>query len=513
MRALFVLVFFPAGVVYANHNTATSWLIAQQNQNGSWCYEADGEESQIYCTSIVLQALQTEEIVDNKSLQWIRTKYPTDTAALAKALQISGDSRFKDKLLQSQNLDGGWGKKIGWKSTPWYTSNAIIALLVSDEHATISGGKYLLVTQTKSGSWSNSSLITSNCIFALSLLYNYTRDETYLLSAIDGARWLEKNINEDVYSLSNSIIAYKSLYSLLRDESLSYVKIQEKLLEIQNVEGYWGQTPREAALSTAWALIALNSNLILNPVEPRLTLTLSAKKYAIQGGGTEIEIIVENVGLRDIKNLELSTKIRGLEKKHTINYLKQGERNYSTIKFSLPTAIEEGNYTFTVKGVYTAVDSSKNFSITNETEIIILKNPLRIEVYPKKLKTQISQTFSIILENIGENDIIIRNATIVLDENWGEVKVHPTKAILHPREEGSYGTFEVITPQAIGEYPAQIILDINHPLLGETRLSSYETFIVGSLIPSVLLKLILYSTWTLSGVLILNLLLGLDILE
>jgi hypothetical protein len=82
-----------------------------------------------------------------------------------------------------------------------------------------------------------------------------------------------------------------------------------------------------------------------------------------------------------------------------------------------------------------------------------------------------------------------------------------------PNSEESFKVFKAVTPEEIGEYKAGVLLGLHHPSLGEARFLHKESLIVGSVIPSGLLKLMLYSTFIASTILLLNLILGFDILE
>lgn len=314
--ALLLMFIICVGQVCAEEaGDSASTLVSSQNPDGSWSNADKGPESQIYTTARVLESLiyhgEEPDAVDN-GVGWIELQSPTDTAALAevlRVLQLSGRPSGSEllRLKEYQNTDRGWGKTAGFESTPWYTSSAIIALNSLDEgqDAGIAGGEYLLNEQGEGGDFEDSALITSNCVYALVLLYDITKRDDFANAAIKGYGWLDAAYGEDgvwdsVTSTSNSVIALDALYQLTGEEGLRAQRDSAK-------EWIAGSAQiNEDPLSTAWSLAALTQESVIAPAQsrPRISASLT-EEYVFGPDVTQVKFKIENHGLSNLKNISL----------------------------------------------------------------------------------------------------------------------------------------------------------------------------------------------------------------
>lgn len=505
--------FLPSVVFADRSNDAVTWLINHQNPDGSWGKLSDGIDSRIYSTSIVIQALEENGVKINKSLYWISGVEPYDTAALAKSSEVI--HKQGRVLNQRQNNDGGWGKTDSHKSTPWYTSVSLISQLDSNLTSAKLGGDFLIRLQEDSGEWSNSSLITSNCVYALLRLYNYTREDRYLLAALKGKKWLEESKHDDFYTINNMVLVYKLLYSLLQTESLkaSYQDSQMKLLKRQNSDGSWSSSSEGEPLATALALTALSREFHLIAIRPRISLEVfTLKERYIAGSLVNIIVKLENQGFLDIEDLEVVVEIPAFEIEKSVDMGHLGRGKGKKILTDFLIGEREGTYTLKAYARY-AVESGKNYSTSAEGLIKLQQTPIKFELYPKKLKRNVSQKFLLSVENEGITPVQINNISLLCDKNWKDIEINSSSIYIAGKSKYEFEVFKAITPDKIGEYQLKLVMDLNHSQFGKFRIFHEEKLLVGGMIPSGIVNLILYSTVIASAFLILNLFVGFDILE
>lgn len=497
---------------------AASKLISSQNADGSWGGAEKGPESQIYTTAQVLKGLiyygEKSGTVD-RGIEWIELQDPKDTAGLSEVIGIlylserSPESRLLT-LEEYQNADGGWGKTAGFKSTPWYASNAIIALNPFDDYrdASITGGKYLLSEQGTNGDFEDSALITSNCIYALVLLYNSTEIDEFAMAAIRGYEWLNKTADEDgvwdsVVSTSNSVIALDALYGLIGDGG--------SMALTDNAKKWIVNSPGNKSdhLSTAWALTALTKETAISPVEPKASISAAlTKEYVFPSEDTEIRFKLENHGIANIKNVSLYlVTVKDLQAEigktewQIDNLQRNGSREFTESIF-LAADVKEGEYPLTITGG----------SINSTVWLHVLKFPLLFGMGPTELKNDAPFNFELLVKNHGQEDVFIKNIALDIDENWRDVKLNRVHLDLPSGSEKSVALFSATTPKESGEYHGTVTIDFVHPDLGERQITLNQKFLVGGAVPSGILKLVLYGTLILSVMLLLNLLVGYDLL-
>ncbi len=497
---------------------SASKLVSSQNPDGSWGGADKGAESQIYTTAQVLEGLiyygRNSEAVNN-GMRWIELQDPEDTAGLSgviEVLYLSGkppESRLLT-LGEYQNADGGWGKTAGFKSTPWYTSAAVIALNPFEDHrgAGIAGGEYLLSEQGAMGDFENSALITSNCIYALVLLYNSTKMDGFAMAAVQGYDWLNKTVDEggawdSVVSTGNSVIALDALYRLVGDEDLKALS--------DNAKRWIVDSPGNISdhLSTAQALTALTKETAISPAEPKASISaVLAKEYVFPSEDTEIRFTLENRGIANLKDVSLSlVTAKDLQAEigktqWKIHNLQRNDTREFTENIFLAADAKEGEYPITIAGD----------SISSTVLLHVLKFPLLFEVSPTELKNDAPFNFELLVKNQEKTDVLIKNIALDIDENWRDVKFNRVQLDLPSGSEESVALFSATAPEESGEYHGTITIDFVHSELGERQITLSQKFLVGGTVPSGILKLVLYGTLVLSVMLLLNLLIGYDLL-
>ncbi len=498
--------------------SAASKLISSQNADGSWGGTEKGSESQIYTTAKVLEGLiyygGEPGAVDN-GIVWIELQDPEDTAGLSEVIGVlylsgrSPDTRLS-KLKEYQNEDGGWGKTVEFKSTPWYTGGAIIALAPFEDYldASIAGGEYLLSEQGPDGDFEDSALITSNCIYALVLLYNSTEREDFAWAAIRGYEWLNKTAEADggwdsTVSTSNSVIALDALYRLVGGEDLRALADNARRWII-NSSG-----DKSDRLSTASTLTALTKETAISPAEPKVSISAAlTEEYVFPSEDTEIRFKLENQGVANMKNVSLllvTPKDLQVEIGKTEWKIENLKRNVS-LEFAEPISlaadVKEGEYPLIISG-----DSIKSI-----VQLHVLKFPLLFEISPTELKNGAPLNFDLLIKNRGAKGVFIKNVSLDIDGNWRDVTPNRVQLDLPSGSAESVALFSAITPEESGEYRGNITIEFVHPDLGERQITLNQKFLVGGAVPSGILKLVLYGTLVLSVILLLNLLVGYDLL-
>lgn len=425
MKSAWVLITFIllTNQVFADIDGAASWLLASQNPDGSWGDEEDGIESKVYVTASVLEALQDKGLQVEKGQDWIGDQEPKDVAALSRSIRILQDqglrTKFSERVKASQNPDGGWGKAKGFGSTPWYTSNALLALYPLEEHqdSVRLGGDYLIAVQ-KAGNWGNSSFITSNCIYALALLYNSTKEDKYLLSALKGKDWLLKNRGKDLYSTSNSVIALMALHSILGEEEtkVAYQETRGELLEKQDGQGHWGSP--EDPLQTAWVLSALTKTIPFSPAQPKIFINLSlSREHVLPTEEIEVFVEAENIGVVNVRGLEAVIEFLDKQRELKIGRLSRGESNATSVVISIPRDAGEGTYPVKFRGRCIADNVPREgIPVASEVNLSIHRVPFELELLPRELKNDVEESFWLSVKNLGDEELAIRNISINLGE-------------------------------------------------------------------------------------------------
>lgn len=151
-------------------DAAITWLCSQ-SENGLW---ADTAHTTARETALVLTALATETncIVHNSVLPTLTTATRTseELAELSAAFTSQGftpDAAMR-RLLDRQNVDGGWGALADDRSSIQDTA-AVLRLLWDQLPATVrdQGFAWLMANRDENGSWANDWLLTLEALSAL----------------------------------------------------------------------------------------------------------------------------------------------------------------------------------------------------------------------------------------------------------------------------------------------------------------------------------------------------------
>lgn len=517
LAILLVLVACIGQVAAEEAGEAASSLISSQNADGSWGSADKGAESVVYTTAKVLSGLMDyagESGSVDRGIAWIEVQGVADTASLSEVAGVlhsagrSPDSEI-EKLTEYQNADSGWGKTAGFESTPWYTSRTIIALAPFEEYrdAAIAGGEYLLREQGPDGGFEDSTFITSNCIYALVLLYNSTGVADFAVASIQGYEWLNKTADEngvwtDVVSTSSSIIALDALYGLTGSDALNAMSDNAKEWLVNSTGN------KTDPLSTAWVLAAHTHEAGVSLAEADASISADlTKEYVFPPDVTEIVFTVENNGLADMKNISLlvapAKELRAEIEKNEwkIDSLRMNSSVEFSGDISIPADVEEGDYPIMIAGD----------SISSTVTLHVLEPPLIFEISPTEVKNDASLDFELLVKNRGEKSISIKSVSVDVDENWRDVRLNDVQLDLPPSSEKSVSLFSATSPEEGGEYRGVVTVKFMHPDAGEQRITLDRKFLVSGAVPSGLLKLVLYGTLVLSMILLLNLLLGYDL--
>ncbi len=495
---------------------AASNLLSSQNPDGSFGSSDRGLESQIYTTAKVLEGLiyyeENSGAID-RGISWILLKKPEDTGALsevARLLYLTGEEEasFLSALKKYQNSDGGWGKTGGFKSTNWHTCTAVVAFNPFEEYreTVIMGGEYLLRKQGGNGDFSDSTVITSDCVYALVLLYNSTKRDDFAWGAIRGYEWLNKTATDDwddVDSASRGAIALDALYGLSLDDDIKALSdnAKEWISGSGRING--------GLLSTAHALIALTKDTAIYPAKPSATIRAELSKTDVfPTETTDVRIKMENSGIVRLKNVslylyapkDLQAKIEITEWK--VGGLNRNESQEFSESIYISAEVKEGEYPITIHA-----------GPFNSTVVLkVLNFPILFELGPSNLKNDVLTDFELLVKNPGEGDIFIKNITFEMDEKLRELKLENAQFDLPSGTEKSVPLFSARAPVESGEYRGTLTIDFIHPTFGEREIALGQKLTVGGTIPLGILKFVLYATIILSVMLILNLVTGYDLL-
>ncbi|MBU2560369.1 hypothetical protein KKA03_05690 [archaeon] len=518
LALLVVLIMLCVGHGWAEEaDTAASALVSLQNADGSFGSEDLGSQSQVYTTARVLAGLLyygEESGTALKGIEWIKLQSPKDTAALSEAIKVlhlSGRPVEPELLglVEYQNTDGGWGKTDGFESTTWYTSSAIIALGPFEDYldSRLAGGEYLLKEQGADGGFEDSALITSNCVYALVMLYDTTKRDEFALAALGGYQWLNNTIDDEgvwdsTTSTGNAIIALGALYLLTGDEDVKALGDRAKEWMASS------QQDEEDALAISWNLAALTYTVQVAPAQSKTTLSASlTQDYVFGSDVTRIKFKIENRGLSNMKNVSLLLSVpkelnAGINKtSFFIDSLLSGRSMEFEEVIQIPDGAVAGEYPIIISGD----------AISASVTLHVMESPLIFEISPTELKSDEPTDFKIQITNIGDMGFFIKNITPVVDGGWRGVELNSVQVELEAGSSKSAALFSAMAPEERGEYNVPVEIEFESPELGERKISSSQKFLVGGGVPSGVLKLMLYGTLVLSVMMLLNLLLGYDL--
>lgn len=291
---------------------AVNWLIANQQENGSWMDSSFTlHRDTIHAVSALGHFPEGSQSV-NKGLVWLNNEQQFNTDALAGKIALlaangQNTDTPKNNLLANQNPDGGWGLNRNYISNPLDTSFALAAL--SEIHLTDStivspAISYLKAQQNPDSGWGTGKdasdiYTTVNVLSAFSYYQG-----TYSLSDIiqSGMNWLYGRQNSDggfgnspstVYDTATALIFLNHISAPVAktDNAVNYI------LGCQSKNGSWYDSPDQTALAVSSVFNAMRV--------PDLAITTS--DIAFQPGSITvlpaqiaINAIVKNTGYTDV---------------------------------------------------------------------------------------------------------------------------------------------------------------------------------------------------------------------
>ena len=344
----FVLIFLCLGFSNAYSAIDSSWLVNQQNMNGSFSAEND-IALQVQNTFEVLQTLYVTgdiSLIDESlALQIVGSSDSTHLVNLIRKIKLktftgqSSDVQVAE-LKKFISKDGGFSSIIGYQSTVLDTALAIQAWAVSggllDDDFSFAVG-YLLNKQNVDGSWSADTNASSVFITALvsqalqsaQLIYNVTENindaNAYLLSTLQANLATTENYEIALAILSVSpVIADKNTYQFLIDQ----------LSIAQSADDSWGQD----IYTTALVLRAFVVNVVNLPLNKNLSSVIEPSSVisAVTGIAVDNLTALPLSGVDVIITLQngsMQTTTTGVNGGYTLSQLPSGG---STISFSYP---------------------------------------------------------------------------------------------------------------------------------------------------------------------------------
>ena len=107
---------------------------------------------------------------------------------------------------------------------------------------------------------------------------------------------------------------------------------------------------------------------------------------------------------------------------------------------------------------------------------------------------------------------MIKSISLGFDDDWKNVEQEGVNLEVPAGTRRSTRLFSAMTPKESGEYSIPASVMFVNPVLGQKQISFKQKFLVGTGVPSGVLKLVLYGTLVLSVMMLLNLLIGYDLL-
>ncbi len=526
---------------------AASWLVKHQLADGSWAVEG-GDDYGAFVSASVLQGLMDysnatgdakvkEAIKAGK--RWLSGRTPPYTMALSASQAVMGDASLARDIVEMQNQDGGWGRSVGFESTPLYSARAALALIPYPEHreSVRLAREYLVKAQEVAGSWENSALSTASAVLALANLYALEPRDRYIASAGEGAQWLMESQRRtgswiDVPSAAEALLALRAMHALLDDDA--YAKPIENaerwLLEHANGDGSFGGYMAHApgpgdAQATARVLSALTSKSGLPAAKPVLIANLEAQPGEFMAGDTiAFSARISNGGPFAVKDLALrlepSWSLDGALSLGLGN-LSSGSSVARGSAVTVPMGVV-GEHIVRLSGSYSRGDGKGVFSLPEKVaEIKVLPMPLAVELDPKVARERTKESFRLRLINLGDGELRIKNLSWSIDGSWAANGSSDADGLLVPVGSAvEVGLFEG-APPAKGNYMANLSVRALHPRLGY-RVYAFaeeisvvgggvEALLYAAKLPSAIYNLIVLATMAAALILVLNLLLGIDL--
>jgi len=248
----------------ASLNSATDWLVQQQNQDGSW---GNDENIRYLNTSAVVNSLKASNNYNaayHTGIAWLENHSANNVDYISRKIDslyehgnnISADVNNLRQAKGDINQQG-WGLNTLYNSSAIDSCLALRAMLkVGDVNGQMSAINYLLSSQLTDGGWSieNSSvsdyLITAKVVSALTALNNPSAS---VATALTNARTYINTVPITSSSLVLASVA-AAIYKLDGLTTLVNANIT-KLLTRQNVTGDWGDIYTSTNVSQLLAMV------------------------------------------------------------------------------------------------------------------------------------------------------------------------------------------------------------------------------------------------------------------
>ncbi|MFQ5816223.1 MAG: prenyltransferase/squalene oxidase repeat-containing protein [Candidatus Hydrothermarchaeaceae archaeon] len=534
---------------------AVAWILSQQNQDGGWGDQGKGVEYQVYITSGVLMGLSDFIISGSKNISedvariensiekgegWLKMHKPTDTLGLSAYMRALEVDSLSADLVNHQNQDGGWGRGTGFKSTPWYTAKALLGLSPNSHRKELeAGAEYLIATQGDDGSWENTATATSAAILALTRVYSMKPKPSYIASARKGEGWLLAKQGGDggwfdASSTAGAISALKAMYSYFRTapERSSMDRGTAFLLSIQRKDGSWGASPSSRIFddthTSAEVISSFLGGLPYEALEPKLRVyTNVSSAHVMEGDGVKMAVTASNEGFLEVKDAEITIGIPvalgGRRVNWTMDSLEIGKNVTKYFNISIPSG-SVGEHVVGVEVAFTqANELDRRYRSKGEGAVIrVHGTPLELRLAPSQVANGSRWNFTAILVNKGDVTIVVENLSVHIEADWEEALVFENYGTtIEPSGEVSVRVFEASSPRAPGGYVVPIRVFVRHPSLGgrwfsfdkDVAVSQLESHSTVPMVPSRVYNLISMAILLSASALVLNLLLGLDVVE
>ena len=273
---------------------------------------------------------------------------------------------------------------------------------------------------------------------------------------------------------------------------------------------------------------ALLLGLPYKAIEPDLRVHMNVSPaHVMEGERVEMAVAITNKGFLRIKDVEviISTPeaLGGKWINWTIGALGTEETKSRHFNISIPPGFV-GKYVVDVEAILSQ-DNELNRRHRSKAASAVIQvhgTPLELRLIPSQVANGSRWNFTAILVNKENVTLVVGNITADGEVEWGKDLVFENNfTTLAPRGEASMKVFEGVSPEAPGVYFISLRAYVRHPDLGDRWFIFKEDLTVSPLesrpsipmVPSRIYNLISVAIFLFTSVLILNLLLGLDVVD
>lgn len=245
-------------------NDGIAWLLANQQDNGSWIDSAQTVERDTAEAVITLRDLSIAEQNHSLGLQWLADSPLLNTDYLSRKIRAitlsEGDAADSiDELIIRQNPDGGWGSNVNYMSTTIDTAFALRALSgadYSDQDVIGPAIEYLKQRQNADNGWGNDAG-ESEIQSTVNVLYSFIhyQSEYGLNEEVDnGIAWIfgRQNADGGFGNSPSTIYDTAMVMSVLKGFIIPDEVINQALayiMDLQSENGSWYESPYQTSLA------------------------------------------------------------------------------------------------------------------------------------------------------------------------------------------------------------------------------------------------------------------------